>query len=86
LVQASAAERCFAMSMPSTWIEPELGSRMLRIILMVVVFPAPLGPKSPTISLACTSKEIASTAVISPYCLLRFVTQSTFSDIQNPRL
>src|ERR1019366_2624269 len=57
---------------------PEVGSRTLRIILMVVVFPAPLGPSRPTISLRRTVNETASTATISPYTLRRSATARTW--------
>ena len=45
---------------------PEVGSRTPRIMLMVVVFPAPFGPSKPTISLRFTSNETPSTATVSP--------------------
>ena len=57
---------------------PEVGSRTPRIMLMVVVLPAPLGPSSPTISLRFTSNETPSTATVAPYCLRRSTTESTF--------
>src|SRR6185369_17596776 len=41
---------------------------------MVVVLPAPLGPKNAKISPASTSNETSSTAVTSPNCLKRFST------------
>jgi len=44
---------------------------------MVVVFPAPLGPSSPTISLRPTWDEMPSTATKSPYVLRGPVTEST---------
>src|SRR5262245_28406045 len=44
---------------------------------MVVVFPAPLGPKSPTISPASTVKEIPSTAVKAPNVLRRLAMRTT---------
>src|SRR5512140_672987 len=53
------------MSRSSTRIVPELGSRTPRIMLMVVVFPAPLGPRRPTISFRPTSNEMPSTAIVS---------------------
>src|SRR5207248_3182916 len=56
---------------------PEVGSRTPRIMLMVVVLPAPFGPSSPTISCRRTSNEISSTARTSPYRLQRRSTDST---------
>src|SRR5262245_56036474 len=41
---------------------------------MVVVLPAPLGPRKPRISPFCTEKETPSTAVVRPYLLVRFST------------
>src|SRR5512145_3170579 len=41
---------------------------------MVVVLPAPLGPRKPTISPRLTSNERLSTAVFLPYCLVRLAT------------
>src|SRR5512139_2024466 len=67
------------MSSPSMRMVPELCSRTPRIMLMVVVFPAPFGPRRPTISLCPTSKEMSSTAAISPYNRRRRRTASTFS-------
>lgn len=46
---------------------------------MVVVFPAPFGPRSPTISLRSTLKETPSTATMSPYALRSPVTESTLA-------
>src|SRR5213593_21010 len=63
--------------MPSIRMEPDVGSRTLSTILMVVVFPAPLGPSKPTISLRSTSNEIPSTAIVFPYFFDRFSTEST---------
>ncbi len=41
------------------------------IMRIVVDLPAPFGPSSPKLSPAGTSKEMASTAVKSPYFLVR---------------
>jgi len=46
-------------------------------ILMVVVFPAPLGPRKPRISPFFTMKETRSTAVVRPYRLVRLSTSIT---------
>ena len=42
---------------------------------MVVVFPAPFGPRKPRISPVLTSNEMSFTAVCSPYTLVRFRTE-----------
>ena len=47
-------------------IRPEVGSSTPRIMLIVVVLPAPLGPMSPTISPGETEKETPSTARSGP--------------------
>jgi hypothetical protein len=41
---------------------------------IVVVFPAPLGPRNPTIVPFCTSKETWSTAVCRAYLFVKSVT------------
>jgi hypothetical protein len=45
---------------------PAVGSSTPRIMLMVVVFPAPFGPSSPTISPRATSNDTPSTATVAP--------------------
>ena len=44
---------------------PPVGWRRPESIFSVVVFPAPLGPRKPTISPGCSTKEMPSTAVTS---------------------
>ena len=53
-------------SCPQIVAVPPLGSIMPVSILSVVVLPAPLGPRNPTIWPAGTEKESASTAVCLP--------------------
>jgi hypothetical protein len=48
-------------------------------VLMVVVLPAPLGPKKPKSSPFFTSKLTLSTANNSPKYFVRFVTSTAFS-------
>src|ERR1700686_446655 len=62
--------------MPSMLMSPALGCSTPSTILMVVVLPAPLGPSRPTISPACTPKEMPSTATVVPYSLRRPSTRS----------
>ena len=45
---------------------PSVGSTSVQSILMVVDFPAPLGPRKPKISPGATSNEMPSTAVNDP--------------------
>src|SRR5271166_6721387 len=58
-------------------IWPAVGSSTPRIMLIVVVLPAPFGPKSPTISPGETWNETPSTALTAPKALARFLTDST---------
>ena len=44
--------------------------------LIVVDLPAPFGPSSPKMVPSCASNVIPSTAIKSPYCLLRLSTLS----------
>src|SRR5260221_149124 len=53
-------------SSPSSSSAPLVGCRSVVSILMVVVFPAPFGPRNAKISPGCTSKETSSTAVTFP--------------------
>lgn len=48
---------------------------------IVVDFPAPLGPRKPNDSLLRTWKSMLSTAIKSPYFLVRPLTSIRFSDI-----
>ncbi len=54
-------------------LPPEAGMKQERIF-MVVDFPAPLGPRKPTICPLSTVKETSDTAVIGPYRLVRWST------------
>ena len=58
-------------SKPATLALPEVGGRKQVRTRMVVVFPAPLGPRKPTICPFSTSKEILSTATVRAYRLVR---------------
>src|SRR3984957_664021 len=66
LVQDKALVRSAARSTPSIWICPALGSSTPRIMLIVVVLPAPFGPSRPTISPGATWKLTPFTARTSP--------------------
>src|SRR6266550_3072206 len=66
------------MSMPSMTIDPEVGVSTPRIMLIVVVLPAPFGPSSPTISLRATWNDTRSTATtFDPYTFRRLETCRT---------
>src|SRR5947209_1660423 len=59
-------------SSPSIWIVPLVGVSSVVSILIVVVLPAPFGPRKAKISPALTSSEMSLTANTSPYFLTRF--------------
>ena len=66
--------RSAGIGSPSTCTRPDVGSRSPSSIASVVVFPAPLGPRNPTISPARTWNERSSTTTRAPN---RFVRCST---------
>src|SRR2546425_1456810 len=53
-------------SCPSTVARPDVGGRRVVSILIVVVFPAPFGPRNPKTSERAMSNETRSTATLSP--------------------
>ena len=55
------------MSTPSIFTNPEVGSDRPARMRIVVVFPAPFGPRKPKISPGATVRLSRSTAVKSPY-------------------
>ncbi len=57
---------CFPTSKPKTDALPSVGFRIVISMLIVVVFPAPLGPRKPNISPSATWKETLSTATSCP--------------------
>src|ERR1700722_12656638 len=63
---------CLLTSKPPTTARPDVGAISPHSTRIVVDFPAPLGPRKPKISPACTSRFNSATAVKSPKCLLRF--------------
>src|SRR6185503_20058470 len=70
-----AASGSRARSRPAIVTRPEVGFSSPAMMRMVVVLPAPLGPRKPWISPAATSRLTPSTAVKSPYFLTRFSTR-----------
>ena len=64
------------MSCPQISAVPSVGGRNPVIILMVVDFPAPFGPRKPSTSPFATVKEMPFTASKRPKRFFRF---STFS-------
>ena len=61
-------------------IFPLVGLSRVVSILMVVVLPAPFGPRKAKISPFCTSNETSFTALNSPNFLTRFSTWIMVSD------
>src|SRR3990172_6364705 len=57
---------CEITSKPLTRAVPPEGRSRVHSMLMVVVLPAPLGPRKPKISSSCTWKLTPSTATKSP--------------------
>src|SRR5580658_6151329 len=62
---------CSCTSKPATLALPSVGGRKQVRMRMVVVLPAPLGPRKPTICPLSTSKEMLSTATVRAYRLVR---------------
>src|SRR6187200_2876107 len=62
-------------SRPSMRISPLSGRSSVVNIWIVVVFPAPFGPRKAKISPAATLKDTPSTAFTSPNFLTRFSTR-----------
>src|SRR4051812_25485630 len=62
---------CSSTSNPATVALPAVGGRKQVSTRIVVVFPAPFGPRKPTICPFSTSKEILSTATVRAYRLVR---------------
>lgn len=69
------SEDSFIQSCPAMNALPEVGKRSVQRIFIVVVFPAPFGPRKPKIVPSSTSKEILSTAVIPSNFFDRFFTE-----------
>ena len=57
---------CVGSSLPSTRTSPESGGRAPTSMWIEVVFPAPLGPRNPSVSPAARENETSSTASVSP--------------------
>src|SRR5712691_9570031 len=61
---------CSRTSNPATLADPEEGGRKQVNTRMVVVLPAPLGPRNPTMPPFSTSNEMLSTATVRAYLLV----------------
>ena len=60
---------------------PDVGFSKVVSIIIVVLFPAPLGPKNPKISPVFTEKEISFTAVTSPNDFVRDFVSMEYNDL-----
>src|SRR5947209_19216819 len=60
------SSRSLTTSWPATAAEPDVGLARVQSMLIVVVFPAPLGPRKPNTSPVATSKSTPLTASTSP--------------------
>src|SRR3982074_1569220 len=63
------SSRSRTTSCPATVADPALGLASVHSMLIVVVFPAPLGPRNPNTSPVATSKSTPRTAWMSPKVL-----------------
>src|SRR5690242_1099468 len=74
----------FIGSSPSSDNSPLVGGNSVVSILIVVVFPAPFGPRNAKISPRCTSNDTLSTAVKSPNFFTSFSTRITVPSRGSP--
>src|SRR5215470_10304645 len=65
---------CSRTSKPATDAAPEVGGRKHVSMRIVVVLPAPFGPRKPTIWPFSTSNEMLSTAVVRAYLFVSSLT------------
>jgi hypothetical protein len=70
----------FITSKPAIKAFPDVGFSKVVKIIIVVLFPAPLGPKNPKISPFCTEKETSFTATRSPKDLVRDVVSIEYNN------
>src|SRR5207248_1466911 len=71
-------------SRPSTAAVPVVGRKKPSRSRIVVVFPAPLGPRKPKISPSTTSKDTSDTAGVCPKHLPRFFVVMTIAGGSSP--
>ena len=65
-MRRAASRFSVAMSWPATVTAPEVAAVKPAIMRRVVVLPAPLGPRKPTISSFSTVNETSRTTVRAP--------------------
>src|SRR3990167_3247817 len=71
-MRESISLRFSASGLQKTVIDPDVGSRIPRIIEIVEVFPAPFGPRSPRISPGAMENEMSRTASSPSYVFVKF--------------
>src|SRR6516165_4280478 len=76
---------CVATSSPPMSARPAVGGKKPVRMRMIVVFPEPLGPRSPMISPFSTLKETWFTARVAPKYLVRSWTSIIYSLQLAPR-
>ena len=81
---ASAFSLSFGISKPQILIVPFVIPQSPHIIFIVVVFPAPFGPRKPKISPSCKVNETLLTATLFPNALVTLDTSSTTFKIFSP--
>src|SRR5579863_7855971 len=79
------SSRSRTTSWPATLAAPAVGLASVHSMLMVVVFPAPLGPRKPNTSPVATSKSTPRTASSSPKRLTRPWTEIAAPGVPAPR-
>src|SRR6266852_689779 len=80
------ATRLLTRSRPRIWIRPAVGASNPVSILMVVDFPAPLGPRKPKNWPDATLRFTSSTATSSPKRRVRFSVEIVGESIKFPTL
>src|SRR2546426_12735014 len=65
---------CSSTSKPATEAVPDVGGKKHVSMRIVVVLPAPFGPRKPTIWPFSTSNEMVSTAVVRAYLFVSSLT------------
>ena len=76
-----ALSECSPTFIPFKVIVPAVGLKSVVSILIVVVLPAPFGPKKAKISPFGTLKETSLTAVKLPKVLVKFKASSSIMEI-----
>ena len=73
------SSRSVTTSCPATVAVPPVGLTSVQSMLIVVVLPAPFGPRKPNTSPGATSKSTPLTASVLPYVLRNLLTATAVS-------